>query len=152
MNRIWPAVFAGITVGLLVAGSVHIGNAASSVASAEGTVQAFLGHIRAHDFNGAYNLISSANNIDRDAFVREWNGQNGSLRTFSGLQDFETNVLHEDDNSANVRANLKYSTAVGAFYETRDFKLMHDSGAWKLDYHTPTPQSVAPQVITENYL
>jgi hypothetical protein len=60
--------------------------------------------------------------------------------------------LHEDDNSSNVRANLKYSTAVGAFYETRDFKLVHDGGSWKLDYHTPTPQSVAPQVIAENYL
>ena len=151
MKAISPIVFAALAVVLIAAGAVRGGSAASA-STAEGTVQAFLSHIRMRDYDGAFSLIAASSNADRGAFTREWNGQDGSLKTFSALQDFETRVLHEDGNSAAVRANLRYTTAVGAFYETKDFTVVRDGNAWSLDYHVTALPSVPPQVITEDYL
>ncbi len=57
---------------------------------------------------------------------RDLAGRDGSLRTYSALQQVDTKVLHQNDNQALVRATLQYATAVGAIYDTRDLKVVKE--------------------------
>jgi len=51
-----------------------------------------------------------------------------------------------------VRTELKYSTAVGAFYDTRDLSLVRDGNAWKVNWVAQKEPTVPPQVIPVNFL
>ncbi len=47
---------------------------------------------------------------------------------------------------------LEYATAVGAFYDTRDLKVVKEDGEWKVEWPVAKEAKVPPQVIQENYL
>ena len=85
-------------------------------------------------------------------FARDLSGRDGSLRTYSSLQQADTKVLHASDNEALVRATLEYATAVGAFYDTRDLKVVKEGSSWKVEWPVVKEAKVPPQVIQVNYL
>ena len=60
------------------------------------------------------------------------------------LQEADTKVLHASDNEALVRASLEYATAVGAFYDTRDLKVVKEDGAWKVEWPVVKEAKVPP--------
>ena len=68
------------------------------------------------------------------------------------LQQADTKVLHANDNQALVRATLEYATAVGAFYDTRDLKVVKEDDSWKVEWPVVKEAKVPPQVIQVNYL
>jgi hypothetical protein len=151
MGRIWAILFIVLTVVLIAVGSVH----QSSVASAstpDGAVQAMFAYVKAHNFNAAYSYVAPSSNVDLQTFQRSLLGTNGSLRTYSQLESADTRVLHENDSQALVRTELKYSTAVGAFYDTRDLSLVKDGNAWKVNWVAQKEPTVPPQVIPVNFL
>ena len=47
---------------------------------------------------------------------------------------------------------LEYATAVGAFYDTRDLKVVKEGSEWKVEWPVAKEANVPPQVIQENYL
>ena len=151
MNRILPVVFAVLTVALIAAGSVHKSSTAPA-STPEGAVQAMFSNVQARNWPGAYTYIAGASNVDLQNFQHDLQGRYSSLRSYSQLENVSTRVLHESENEALVRAELKYSTAVGAFYDTRDLKVMKDEGAWKVNWQMEKEASVPPQVIPVNYL
>ena len=67
--------------------------------------------------------VSPASNVDNQTFFKDLSGRDGSLRTYSKLEDVETKVLHANGNEATVRAATKWSTAVGPMFDTRDLKV-----------------------------
>ena len=146
-----PLLFAILTVGLIAAGTVH-GSSTSPASTPEGAVQSMLGNARNHNFKGAYSYVAPASNVDYRSFERDLQGRDGSLRTYSQLEGADTRVLRQTDNEALVRTELKYSTAVGAFYDTRDLKVVKDDGTWKVDWPVEKEPIVPPQVIPVNYL
>src|SRR6478672_5495110 len=143
MGRLLTIIFAVLTVGLIAVGTVH-GSRNAQAATPDGAVQSLFGDAKAHDWQGAYSYVAPSSNVDQGGFVRDLAGRNGSLRTYSQLDSVNTRVLHESDNEATVRTELKYATAVGASFETRDLKVVKDDGAWKVQW--------PPQVIPVNYL
>jgi hypothetical protein len=151
MGRILTIIFAVLTVGLLAIGTIHGSNTAPA-STPEGAVQSMFGHAKGHDWNVAYSYVAASSNVPEDAFIRDLAGRNGSLRTYSQLDSVNTRVLHESDNEATVRTELKYATAVGASFDTRDLKVVKDDGAWKVQWPTEKEVSVPPQVIPVNYL
>ncbi|MGA8873957.1 MAG: hypothetical protein WB555_00420, partial [Candidatus Korobacteraceae bacterium] len=46
----------------------------------------------------------------------------------------------------------EYATAVGAFYDTRDLKVVKEGDRWKVEWPVVKEAKVPPQVIQENYL
>ncbi len=48
--------------------------------------------------------------------------------------------------------DLEYATAVGAFYDTRDLKVVKEGDSWKVEWPVAKEAKVPPQVIQENYL
>jgi hypothetical protein len=125
---------------------------AAAAHTPEATLRTFFDRVKAKDWNGAYGMVSPRSNVDKAAFTRDINGSNGSLKTFSTLWSAETRVLRQSDADADIRADLTWSTAVGALKESRDVKVVSDEGQWKILWEAPKEIAVPPQVIPVNYL
>jgi hypothetical protein len=151
MSRILAIGFAILTLVLIAAGSVHRSSTAPA-STPEGAVQSMFGNAQSRDWKGAYSFVAASSNVGMNTFQRDLQGRNGSLRTYSQLENVNTRVLREADNEALVRTELRYSTAVGAFYDTRDLKVVKDDGAWKVLWQGEKEPSVPPQVVPVNYL
>jgi hypothetical protein len=151
MSRILPILFAALTVALIAAGSVHSSSTAPA-STPEGAVQSMFANAKAHNWAGAYSYVAGSSNVNPSSFERDLQGRNSSLKTYSQLESVDTRVMHESDREALVRAELKYSTAVGAFYDTRDLPVIKEDRAWKVVWHGEKEVNVPPQVIPVNYL
>jgi hypothetical protein len=151
MGRILTIIFALLTIALVAAGAVHK-SATAPASTPEGAVQDMFQNVQGHDWKSAYSYLSPSSNVDLQTFVKDLSGRDGSLRTYSQLESVVTRALREGENDAVVRTELKYSTAVGAFYDTRDLKVIKDNGNWKLQWVAEKYPTVPPQVIPVNYL
>ncbi|MGC2696461.1 MAG: hypothetical protein WA738_11785 [Candidatus Angelobacter sp.] len=151
MGRILAIIFAVLTLGLIAVGTVH-GSKTAKASTPDGAVQAMFDNAKGHDWQAAYSYVAASSNVDQGGFIRDLTGRNGSLRTYSQLDSVNTRVLHESENEATVRTELKYATAVGATYDTRDLKVIKDDSAWKVVWPAEKEINVPPQVIPVNYL
>jgi hypothetical protein len=151
MGRLLTLVFAVLTVALMAVGTVH-GSKTAPASTPEGAVQSMFANAQARDWKAAYAYVAASSNVDQGSFMRELTGRNGSLRTYSQLESVNTRVLHESESEATVRTEIKYATAVGATYNTRDLKVVKDEGAWKVQWLAEKEATVPPQVIPVNYL
>ncbi len=151
MKRTLPVVIAVLTVVLIAAATIRP-NELRPATSADGAVQSLFDRVKNHDFNGAYAYVANTSNVDPGMFYRDLAGRDGSLRTFSTIQKVETKVLNESDDRAKVRADLQWSTAVGAFYDTLDLDAVRDGKNWKVVWPVTKAVKVPPQVIPVNYL
>jgi hypothetical protein len=151
MKFFLPLLFAVLTFALIAAGNVHHSTAAAAY-TPEGAVQSMFQNAKAHDWKDAYAFISNSGTFDQAAFQRDLQGRNGSLRTYSQLESINTHVLRQTENDALVRTELKYSTAVGAFYDNRDLKVVRDGQSWKVEWPAEKEVTAPPQVIPVNYL
>lgn len=151
MKRILPIVLIVLTVVLIAAATIRPSEGPSAK-SPEGAVHAMLNRVRAHDYAGAYDYVAKSSNTDEKDFAADLAGRDGSLRTYSALQQVDTKVLHENDNQALVRATLQYATAVGAIYDTRDLKVVKEGSEWKVEWPVQKEPKVPPQVIAVNFL
>lgn len=118
----------------------------------EYTVLSVYDNIRQRQFHEAYQYIGNTNQVDEKEFTDDVRGTYGSLRTYSNLETTDVKVLHANDNEANVRATTKWATAVGPYYETRDYTVVNKGGVWKVNWPENTQAKVPPQVIPVNYL
>jgi hypothetical protein len=151
MNRMLSLGFAALTVALIVIGTAHR-SATAPASTPEGAVQSMFANVKAHNWKGAYSYVAAGNNVDMNSFQRDLQGRNSSLRTYSQLEGVNTRVLRQGENESLLRAEMKYSTAVGAFYDTRDLKVVKEDGAWKVKWQSEKEASPPPQVIPVNYL
>lgn len=151
MYRLLQIFFAVLTLGLIALGAIHK-SATAPASTPEGAVQSMLGNAKSRDWKDAFTYVDPSSNIDLQAFTRDLAGHNGSLRTYSQIDDINTRVLNQTDEEATVRTQLRYSTGVGAFFDTRDLKVVRNSGVWKVIWPIEKEPSVPPQVIPVNYL
>jgi hypothetical protein len=151
MGRILTIIFALLTIALVAAGAVHKSSTAPA-STPEGAVQDMFLNVQGHDWKSAYSYIAPSSNVDLQTFTKDLSGRDGSLRTYSQLESVTTRALREGENDAVVRTELQYSTAVGAFYDTRDLKVVKDNGNWKVAWAAEKYPTVPPQVIPVNYL
>ena len=123
--------------------------------SAPGTpaaaVENLYDNIRRRQFDLAYRFINNQKKIDFNTFLLDVNGRDNSLRTFSALHDLQTQQLTRDGDEARVRASLQWATAVGAFYETRDFQAFRSGDGWKVDWVSDKQERIPPQVVAVSY-
>jgi hypothetical protein len=151
MGRILTIIFVILTLGLVAVGAIHK-SATAPASTPEGAVQDMFQNAQGHDWQSAYSYIAPSSNVDLQTFIKDLSGRDGSLRTYSQLESVVTRTLRENENDAVVRSELKYSTAVGAFYDTRDLKVIKDNGNWKVVWAAEKYPTVPPQVIPVNYL
>src|SRR5690349_6672554 len=127
MGRLLTIIFVVLTLGLIAAGSIHKSSTAPA-STPEGAVQSLFANVQGRNWKSAYAYVAASSNIDQGAFTRDLSGRFGSLRTYSQLDSITTRVLHESENEATARTELKYATAVGSTYDSRDLKVVKDDG------------------------
>jgi hypothetical protein len=167
MKVVLPTLIFGLTAALVALGTLGPSQLGTTVGVASGSalpgltpsastpeqaISAFLTQVRKRNWRIAYLQLANQSNVDDSLFVRELTGGNGSLRTFSGLQDWELQPLHATNDEANVRVTLHWSTPVGLISEVRDLKVVRQGDVWKVDWPVPHFPNVPAQVIPVNYL
>lgn len=151
MKRGLPIAIIVLTVALIAMATIQPAQL-SPARSPDGAVRSLFAHVKARDYAGAFSYVANADDTTEEAFAQDLAGRDGSLRTYSSLQAADTKVLHATDDDALVRATLEYATAVGAFYNTRDLKVVKEGDRWKVVWPVTKQAHVPPQVIQENYL
>lgn len=114
-------------------------------------VQKFYTSLQRRDFDAAYSFVANKQEVDRDAFYRDLKGSEGDLRTLASLSDFDTQQLAKEGDEAKVRVNLQWATAVGAYYESRDLKVVNGKTGWQIEWNPEKEVRVPPQVVAVNY-
>lgn len=167
MKFILPISLVVATVVLIALGLMGVGQAHTAVGIAEGSalpgltpnpdtpVKALnntLIQLQRRNWDLAYANISNSSGVDEQAFIQNWRGTDGSLRSFSNLESFETRPMHETSDDAAFRVHLLWSTPVGPVQDVRDFNLARDGNVWKVVWPKIEIPNVPAQVVPVNYL
>jgi hypothetical protein len=138
-----------LKVAYMAAGSdIRFTAAAGTPAAA---VENLFTNIQRRQFDAAYDFLSNKEEVDKQRFVDELNGSDGSLRTYSALQDFQALQLNRAGDRAKVRASMRWATAVGAYYEARDFNVVRGDNGWKVEWVSQEAPQLPAQVIPVSY-
>jgi hypothetical protein len=151
MSRLVPVSLIVLAIALVASATISPGRL-SSANTPEQAVRSLYEHVKSRDWKGAFTYVSATSNVDESGFGRDLNGSDGSLRTYSSLQDVNTKVLKENDSQATVRTDLEWSSAVGAIYESRDLEVAREESGWKVLWPKDKEPNLPPQVIPVNYL
>ncbi len=113
----------------------------------------FLLDVQRRNWDRAFSAIQrTSDTLNEQAFIQQWIGSNGGLRSFSSLEAFEARPLHATDSDAQVRAHLHWTTPVGPVQDVRDFHLARRGDAWKVVWDENPPPNVPAQIVPVNYL
>ena len=139
------------TVGV-AAGSALPGFSAEA-STPEQALNNFLSDIQRRNWDRAFSSIERTSDaLNEQAFVQEWIGWNGGLRSFSSLERFDTRPLHATNSAAQMRVRLHWTTPVGPVENVRDFKLAHRGDSWKVIWDEAPKPNVPAQIVPVNYL
>jgi len=148
VGTLYPAEM-GALVGIENTGVLKLHNASTPEEAAQDLVAV----VQRKDWKRAYSLIANSDKVDQAALVRDLNGSQGSLRTYSTLESAETKVLQPpSDGQALVRLRMKWASVVGTIWETRDLKMQQQQGRWLIEWPEQKRSKLPPQVIPVNYL
>jgi hypothetical protein len=139
---------AGITVGVTKGSALHTARASTP----DQAVTNLLVDVQRRNWDRAFASISSTSGISEQAFIQDWMGSNGSLRSFSALEGFDSRPLHATNDEAQFRVRLHFSTPVGPLEDVRDIHLIREGDVWKAVWPKMQVSSVPAQVIPVNFL
>jgi hypothetical protein len=157
-----------VTVGLMFAGLTSAGRSQATVGIAAGSalpglsakastperaISNFLLDVKRRNWDRAYSALERSNESGNEAaFIQQWIGSNGGLRSFSNLESYEARPLHATDSDAQMRVRFHWATPVGPVEDVRDFRLVRRGDQWKVVWdETPVP-NVPAQIVPVNYL
>ena len=156
MRHVLPLFIALVTGALVGAGWLRAGGlqvrAERSAGTAEQAVRSLMADVQAHNWDHAYATLDHANGIQESDFIRELVGSDGSLRTYSVLQNFDLWPLHADADRSSVRVRMNWSSAVGSLDDLRDLSVVRDGNEWRVVWPKPNFPNVPLQVLPVNYL
>jgi hypothetical protein len=115
-------------------------------------VQALMSEVQSHDYRRAFDSLDPSSDNDYDSFVHDVGGTNGSLRTYSALQNTDISPLHLKGDDAVVRLRMNWSSAVGSIDDVRDVHVRNDGSVWRVVWPKVAAAPVPPQVVAVNYL
>jgi hypothetical protein len=139
---------AGVTVGVTKGSALHIAKASSP----DQALTNLLVDVQRRNWDLAFANVSSTTGISEQAFIQDWMGSNGSLRSFSALEGFDSRPLHATSDEAQMRVRLHFSTPVGPIEDVRDVHLIREGDVWKALWPKLQLPAVPAQVIPVNYL
>jgi hypothetical protein len=165
MKFILPIILVVVTAGLMVLGLFIGGQARGTVGIAAGSavytpkadnaeqaLKNLLVDVQRRNWDRALAAVSKSSATDKQSFIQEWTGSNGSLRSFSALEGFESRPLHITTDEAQIRVRLHWATPVGPLEDVRDFRLIREGDVWKTVLPKIQVPNVPAQVIPVTYL
>jgi hypothetical protein len=153
-----------VTAGLVVLGlfvTAQSGNTVgvakgSALRNANGTADEALNtlliDVQRRNWDRAYDAVADKSDVPEAAFIQDWTGSNGSLRSFSSLDSFDARPLHATNDEAQMRVRLQFSTPVGPLEDVRDFHLVRQGDVWKAVWPKIVVPNVPAQVVPVTYL
>ena len=165
MKFILPIILVLVTAGLMMLGLLMGGQASGTIgiaagsavytpkaSTAEQALKNLLVDVQRRNWDRALAAVSKSSATDKQSFIQEWTGSNGSLRAFSSLEGFESRPLHITNDEAQMRVRLHWATPVGPLEDVRDFHLIREGDVWKTVLPKIQVASVPAQVIPVTYL
>ena len=165
MKYILPVILVAVTAVLMVLALFGAGQARGTVGIAAGSavytpkastpdqaLKNLLVDVQRRNWDRALAAISKTSAIDKQSFIQEWTGSNGSLRSFSSLEGFESRPLHITNDEAQMRVRLHWTTPVGPLEDVRDFRLVREGDVWKTVFPKVQIANVPAQVVPVTYL
>ena len=167
MKFVLPVVLVAVTVGLMVLALLGAGQARGTVGIAAGSamygltpkgstpeqgLMNLLVDVQRRNWDEAFGTLSKASAGDEQSFIQDWLGSNGSLRSFSSLEGFDSRPMHITNDEAQMRVRLHWTTPVGPVEDVRDFRLVREGDVWKTVWPKVELTSVPAQVIPVTYL
>lgn len=161
-------VLAAVTVGLILIGLTGAGRSSGTVGIASGSalpgfsenastpeqaISNFLLDVQRRNWDRAFAAVERTNDSGNEgAFIQEWTGSNGGLRSFSNLESYDARPLHATEADAQMRVRFHWATPVGPVEDVRDFHLVHRGDQWKVVWDETPPANVPAQIVPVNYL
>jgi hypothetical protein len=168
MRTALPIILVVVTVLLMAVGLTAVGRPHGTVGIASGSalpgfnsnantpeqgLANFLIDVQRRNWDRAFSSIERTNDsVNEHAFIQEWIGSDGGLRSFSSLESYDARPLHATDTDAQMRVRLHWSTPVGPMEDVRDFHLVRRGDKWKVVWDELPVPNVPSQVIPVNYL
>ena len=160
-----PIILVAVTVGLMVLGlfvttqaGVPVGvTKGSALHTAKATtpqqaIDNLLLDVQRRNWDRAFAAVSSSSGITEQAFIQDWTGSDGSLRSFSSLEGYESRPLHATNDEAQMRVHLNFSTPVGPLEDVRDIHFIREGDVWKAVWPKVQVASVPAEVIPVTFL
>ncbi len=160
-----PIILVVVTAALMVLALLGAGQARGTVGIAAGSavytpkastpeqaIKNLLLDVQRRNWDRAFAAVSKTSATDKQSFIQDWTGSNGSLRSFSALEGFDSRPLHITDNDAQMRVRLHWATPVGPLEDVRDLHLVHEGDIWKALWPRVQIPNVPAQVIPVTYL
>ncbi len=164
-GRILAFVVALATVALIVVGTVWPFQSALVTAgvdsgadmlrpssSPQAAVENLATQIGRRDWEKAYSSLANKNEFEETDFVRDLAGSYPSLRSHASLDSFDVRPQHASSDDAQVKLNLRWSTVVGTFLDSRMLRVVKNGDRWSVVWPVVKEPRVPPQVIPVNYL
>ena len=100
---------AGVTLGITKGSALHTAKASTP----DQAMTNLLVDVQRRNWDRAFANVSTSSGVTEQAFIQDWIGSNGSLRSFSSLEGFDPRPLHATNDEAQMRVRLHFSTPVG---------------------------------------
>ena len=120
--------------------------------SPQAAVENLADEIGREDWEKAYSNLANKSEFTESDFVRDLRGSYPGLRSHASLDSFDVRPLHASADDAQMRLNLRWSTVVGMFLDTRDLRVTKTGDRWGVVWPIVKEPRVPPQVIPVNYL
>jgi hypothetical protein len=164
-GRLLALLIAGATIALIVVGTLGHGQSALAMAGAragtdllrfssspQAAVENLADKIAQRDWDSAYSNLANKNEFSETDFIRDLSGSYPSLRSHASLDSFDVRPQHATADEAQVQLNLRWSTVVGTFLDTRNLRVTRTADRWAVVWPVVKEPRVPPQVIPVNYL
>jgi len=162
-GRLLALILILATIGFIVVGTLRPNQSGSYVSDAQAklmgststpqdAVNTLLQQIGRRNWSAAYSSLANKSEFAESDFVRDLNGDYGSLRTYANLDGFDAQPLRASTDEAQVRANLRWASVVGTFEDSRDLRVVRNGGRWQVMWPIVKQAKVPPQVLPVNYL
>lgn len=167
MKFILPIALVAVTAVLIVLALFGVGHARGTVGIAAGSalpgltpkastpeqgLSNLLTDVQRRNWDRAYAALAKTSSVDEPSFIQDWAGSNGSLRSFSNLESFDSRPMHATDNEAQFRVRLHWSTPVGPVEDVRDLRVVREGDGWKVVWPKIDLPNVPAQVVPVTYL
>lgn len=160
-GRLFAVFVVAATVVLIVVGTLWPVPSAVAMAgtnllrpssSPQAAVENLAGEIGRHDWHKAYSNLANKGEFTESEFVHDLTGSYPSLRTYATLDSVDVRPLHATADEAQVQLQLRWSSVVGTFTDTRALQVKRADKRWEISWPIVKEPRVPPQVIPVNYL
>ena len=138
VGTVWPFQSALVTAGV-DSGADMLRPSSTPQAAVENLAT----QIGRRDWEKAYSSLANKNEFEEADFVRDLAGSYPSLRSHASLDSFDVRPQHASAEDAQVKLNLRWSTVVGTFLDSRMLRVVKTGDRWSVVWpvvqRTPRP-------------